>query len=107
MVITEGHKLFPPLTFLPFHNSSALIPSFAPIINVNHPFSGWLLNKAPEIASRYPGLFDRIRADLFEIEWPTFWSSNLNATLDRLRSLHPSVRPPKELVIKDEDLLLE
>jgi hypothetical protein len=100
--ITEGHKLFPPLTFVPFLNSTLLRPKWEPFINLNHSFSGWLLNAAPEVSRRYPGLFGQIRSSLLGGQ-PEESVQNLNTALDRLRELHPNVRPPKNLVLKEED----
>jgi hypothetical protein len=99
-LITEGHKLFPPLTFIPFLNS-ALLRVKGSAINASHPFSTWLIEKAPEISRRYAGLFGQIRHALTET-WRTD-AETLNAVLDRLRNLDPSVRPPKDLILKAED----
>lgn len=99
--LTEGHKLFPPLTFLPFTASKRLKSAYSPFLNVEHPFTGWLLEKAPEVARRYPGLFNRLRTDLLVKEMPQL--AGLNSILDRLRELHPSVHPPKELILREED----
>jgi hypothetical protein len=102
--ITEGHKLFPPLTFLPFIDSDHL-GSQRSVLNLKHPFSTWLLEKAPAIATRYPGLFKQLRSTLLD-RW--FVSSPeaikaLNKILDRLRNLHTSVHPPRTLALKSED----
>ena len=106
--VTEGHKLFPPLMFLPFRGSGHLRSSRVRVINADHPFAVWLLDRAPEIAARYPGLFERIRSDL-RLNW--YWDldvssalQRLNAALERLRKLHPSVRPSKKLVLTQEDI---
>jgi len=107
--ITEGHKLFPPLTFIHFRETRLLRSVNVPVINMDHKFAAWLLERAPEIIKRYPGLFERIRSDLRQ-NWHWYPDSRdalnrLNASLDRLRELHPSVRPPKNLVLTEADIL--
>lgn len=99
-LITEGHTLFPPLTFLPFHNSILLRAPSSRMYNSDHPFSAWLLQKAPAIAKRYPGLFERLRSELLLYRFGNEELDRLNGTLDRLRELHPSVHPPQDLVLK-------
>jgi hypothetical protein len=102
--ITEGHKLFPPLTFIPFLDSRWLTSTLFPVTNSNHPFSAWLLAKGPEILKRYPGLFDRIRELLRSGPNRKDFQCGLNQALDRLRKLDPSVRPSTDLVITEEDI---
>jgi len=94
--ISESYKLFPPLTFLPFKNSSNF--RSGSVINSGHPFSVWLLEKAPEIASRYPGIFAQIRSSLLDKSYGSYYQTmHLNTLIDRLRMLDPSVRAPKNL----------
>jgi len=102
--LTAGHMLFPPLTFLPFSQPTLLW--WNSIFNSKHSFPAWLLEKAPEIAKRYPGMFDQIQSALTEQSRPWFRSGGLerlNAVLGRLRELHPSVHPPKKMFLAEED----
>lgn len=101
--VTAGHRFFPPLTFIPFSKSS-LLQSILPIFNSNHPFAAWLLEIAPELSKRYPGLFNQIRSFLVN-RWED-WEGKLtgiNGVLDRLRELHPNARPPRNLILKEKD----
>ncbi len=102
---TEGHKLFPPLTFIPFDRSGLLRARM--ILNSNHPFAAWLIEAAPELSRKYPGLFERIRTDLAEeTNWFRHTSETLdriNTSLERLRELPVSLKPPRSLRLKEED----
>lgn len=104
--ILPGQMLFPPLAFVPFSQTNALRARQGSL-NLNHPFSRWLLEKAVEINRKYPGIFDLLRSNLCKQTWSQEdWRKQLeaiNRLLERLRKLDPSVRPPKYLDLKMKD----
>lgn len=103
--MSEGLRLFPPLTFLPMQSKDLLkpvtIPDYNRIFNMEHQFSVWILERASLISDLYPGLFETIRSQIVgysrwaEVNWAT-----LERILSRLRSLDPRVRPPEGSLLK-------
>jgi hypothetical protein len=91
--ITEGHKLFPPLTFLPFKNKKVAMLGNG-VLNANHRFSNWLLRVAPKVHQKYPGILKSMRLAILEDSIEA-----INANLDRLSLLHVDVRPPKTVFL--------
>jgi len=94
--IPEGLTLFWPLAAVNFSDQRRF--RTRGILNLRHPLTTWLVEKAPEISRRYPGLFGRFRNDLTD-SWIGAEEAiaRINRTLQRLRELHPSVRPPTRL----------
>ena len=109
-VIGEGLRLFPPLFFMPYENSSLLRLKERPL-NSNHPFSQWLIGNSIALASNYAGLFESIRTNIslpFDSysegeKQLTRYLSIINQSLERLRQLNADISPGIELNLKDSD----
>jgi len=96
--VQSGELLFPPLTFLSFRGSS-LLRSHGSYLNANHPFSAWLIDHAPELSDRYPGILEAIRKHLVNVpEYrmkPGEAIEALSGALQRLGELAPHLRLPR------------
>lgn len=99
--VRPGQRLFPPLLFLPFSGSSRFKTNVRHY-NQDHPFSQWLINIAPLMAEKYPGILDSIRSALIESFDGNECRAAVNQALERLRQLDPDLAP-KQLVMKPED----
>lgn len=98
--LSPGELMFAPMTFLPFHGSH-LLRSRSGLLNPNHPFAAWLLEKAPDLGKRLPGVMRAIRTrllnpNIFSFE-PREAVEALTEVLDRLSQLAPDLRLAKAL----------
>jgi hypothetical protein len=100
--VLEGQRLFPPLLFLPFSGSSR----FKTIghCNQDHPFSKWLIERAPLMAEKYPGILNSMRSALIESFNGNKCRTAVNQALERLRQLDPDLAPQR-LFLKPQDFL--
>ena len=98
MPLKAGQKLFPPLTFLPFHDKKVAINQDG-ILNTNHDFTQWLLETAPTLRASYPGIFKSIRRAVL-----TCSIQQINENLDRLRTLRADVSPSKRINLSSSQI---
>jgi hypothetical protein len=94
--VQPGHKLFPPLTFLPFKGNKTAIRDG--VLNTNHPFPKWLLRSAPKLQEKYPGILRSIREAVADGSF-----QRINRNLQRLLALHVDLRPPKSAFLSEAD----
>lgn len=101
--IYEGLMPFPPIFFVPYENSDLLryeTSSQVYPLNQNHPFSKWLIEKAPIMQKKYAGMFRSIGYQL-----PRKAINEINIILKRLRTLDKEIRPPEDIDLKPEDFV--
>jgi len=102
--VQDGFRLFPPLFFLPYEDSTLLWESSGSL-NVDHPFSQWFIAQSPKLRRTYPKLFLLLRQTLVARGMAAEkLIQSINAALDRLRSLDPGHPPPRAAYLKPEDL---
>jgi hypothetical protein len=97
--LLQGELLFAPLTFLPFRGSDLLRGSERHL-NANHPFAAWLIEKAPALAQRFPGIIRAVRTNL--VDKRSLYGFNareaaesIATLLERLSQLAPDLRLAK------------
>lgn len=95
--LRDGERLFAPLAFVPFEDSS-LLRTADPILNREHAFCEWLVEAAPVLDSKYPGLLRQLRAQVFgeDVYYryePEYISPAINGVLQRLRELDLHIVP--------------
>lgn len=105
--VDEGLKLFPPLFFVSYEESAILRKGDLPL-NINHPFSKWLIDKAIEINKQYPGILKHIKKVLskekrYNDPWKEDIINDINQTLGKLRKLNNELVPPSIVYLKAED----
>lgn len=106
--VARGQMLFPPMCFVPYRDSDLLRKGNLPM-NQSHPFAQWLVERTPEIAEQFPGIFRALRAGLCKsigYGGKTDWEEHLvklNATLDRLWELSVQLRPAKRFRLEMTD----
>jgi hypothetical protein len=98
MKIEEGHKLFPPLTFLPFKNTKVAMNPQG-ILNANHDFAKWLVEAAPTLNQKYPGILKSIRKAVLNHSFQA-----INKNLERLTTIAGALRPPKSVFLSKTDV---
>jgi hypothetical protein len=95
--ITEGENLFPPLTFMQFRNRGILRGEH-PTLNIEHPFSQWLIENSAILTERYPGIFELIRKSILQSDYrwePEDLIKEVHGALERLSELDPTLRPAR------------
>jgi hypothetical protein len=106
----KGLWLFPPSFFIPYKDST-LLKRGRRALNLEHPFSCWLVAVAPELREEYPELLTVLRetllTDLERADSRDTVTRTVNAILDRIRLLKPSMAPAREAYVKPEDLVVE
>jgi DNA-binding SARP family transcriptional activator len=95
-----GHKLFPALTFLPFKEKKTAMNDHG-ILNSDHRFAKWLLEAAPILNEKYPGILKSIRSAVLAHSF-----QHINQNLQRLLTLHAEVRPPKGVFLSETDVVV-
>lgn len=103
--LLPGELLFPPLTFIPFRDSEALVSRRGDFINATHPLAEWLLKASPRLAQRFPGFLRALRGGLV-FTLPRFVDEQINEfnrITDRLRGIDPQLAPPPSLRLRPDD----
>ncbi len=110
--IREGEKLFPALAFVPFERSDVFATPYG-VLNRDHPFAQWLIDAAPAMVERCPGILGRVKNALFGVSqdsegFPQYVEHEqagvaLNQVLDRLREYGGELRPPDGLRLTKAD----
>src|SRR6185295_3665375 len=95
----EGEKLFPPLAFVRFLDSKALRRQKS-YVNREHPLARWLIDAAPALRDRFPGILDVLRSRIFSLigagpDLERDIVGPINEALARLRDLDHALAPPK------------
>ena len=107
-LVTEGEKLFPPLTYVPYSEKlgSVLIWKSSMALRLDHPFSVWFLANATTLRRDLSGLFGRLRDCLFDLStWQgSFAILEINAILRRIKELRPELAPPRKAFLKKSDI---
>jgi hypothetical protein len=102
--IPRGLEIFPPLFFVPFADSTSLANNRR-ALNANHPFSRWLIDRAPVLHQTVPGLLLALRRALTD-----YYHGNpakaVNAVLDRFREIEPMNAPTRSVSVKPKDFEL-
>ncbi|WP_256758360.1 hypothetical protein [Cohnella sp. WQ 127256] len=97
---------YPPMFFIEYAGSGILRKGRLPV-NINHPFTHWLLANTETLKKMYPGMLDRIKRGLSrDLNWTSKPSSiveELNQILERLRDLNFKNKPPLEMNLRAED----
>lgn len=108
--VLEGEKLFPPLAFVPFLDSEALSGAAARL-NRAHPFARWLIDRAPVLSEKYPGILLVLRSHLFGLKgygWkPNHVCAPVNEALAWLADLDPELAPPRRIFVRPEDFAVK
>jgi hypothetical protein len=106
--VLDGEKLFAPTLFVQFDAEARLLRSRQGHLNSDHPFAQWLLETAPRLAERYPGIFEAIKAALANPERGYFEPepalAELVKAIERLGQLEPELRVPSSAVPAVEEL---
>jgi hypothetical protein len=106
-VIPEEDRLFRPLVAASFGHDKLLRGRIA-LMNRDHPFADWLFRNAGRLSAHYPGILQRIRANLLDPdgdEWkPESCLTAVNGALERLAELDPEACPPRSAYLKPSDL---
>jgi hypothetical protein len=106
--VPEGLWHFPPLFFIPYENSS-LLQQHRKALNRRHLFSQWLIEEAPLLARKYPGVLAALRS---ELGWggpneDTMTEQQrylrINESLERLRRLEPGLGIGRRIFLRKED----
>lgn len=97
-VLEAGHKMFPPLTFLPCKGEKTALNGDG-ILNISHRFPRWLLEVAPTLYDKYPGILKSIRRAVLNDSLDA-----VNENLKRLSVLGTDVRPPKNVFLSKNDV---
>jgi hypothetical protein len=119
VIVTDGQKLFPPLFFVPYEGSDVL--RFEPNpqwlstprmpLNLNHPFSQWLIRHAESLRESIPGLLENLRMMLSSYRRHDYDRGIdlaeavdvINSGLARLRVGHHAFAPTESLTLRPED----
>jgi hypothetical protein len=102
--ISDGLKLFPPLFFIPFEGSG-LLKRFDGTLNADHPFSLWLVERAPALRRTQPGVLSQLRSTLSRnVRDSEEIVITVNALLDQLRNLDPRNPPPRGVYLTLKDI---
>lgn len=109
--VSAGELLFPPLYFVAFEQTSILRHIRYSFANADHPFSRWLLDAAPRMAQRCPGILKFLRENLIrdlgeDGSGVEMWAAELNAVLQRVTDLGGDIAPPRRLQITTGDVYL-
>lgn len=97
-VLEAGHRMFPPLTFLPCKGKKAALNGNG-VLNTYHRFPRWLLEVAPTLHQKHPGILKSIRRAVLNDSFAA-----INENLRRLSVLRADVRPPKNIFLTENDV---
>jgi hypothetical protein len=113
--IQPGQRFFPPLTFLSYNNDVFVRVGCG--VNLKHPLSRWLIGIIPSLAEQYPGILNQLRTvllqvvhrELFSVDFGPWdrdgFRAAINTILERMMNLKREFRPPKSLVLVEDDVL--
>jgi hypothetical protein len=105
--LADGQRFFPPLFFVPYRGLKMLRLNYTQPLNQDHPFSRWLIDNAPELHARYPGILGQLRSEAARREYMRSEQLKamhaINSLLERVKQLKTSVRPPADAFLKERD----
>jgi hypothetical protein len=99
-----GLRLFPPLFFVSYEGSD-LLQVGVHALNIDHPFSRWLIGNAEQLHAKQPGAFAALLAEL-RAGHPVYGArdtAEITAILARLADIHPELAPPSGVVPTSAD----